>query len=139
MLTDGEGQSSSSAFAASSANGTIVWRAISRLTAYQSTNARWAELRVPGEKGDLERRSYESGATWEQVTATGRNGMARFSRRHPQVPQKATTQTPVGAVVLEFEFDARLNGSPTTEWPIIALSSLIWGGIESMIDRCRSA
>ena len=55
--------------------------------------------------------------------------------------RKATTQTPVGAVVLEFEFDAKAERITytITKRPIIALSSLIWGGIESMIDRCRSA
>jgi hypothetical protein len=94
-------------------------------------------------RSDLERRSFEgvSAATWERVKATGRNEHGTIFEETAAHCGKATTQTPVGAVVLEFEFDAEAERITytITKRPIIALSSLIWGGIASMIDRCRSA
>jgi hypothetical protein len=82
-----------------------------------------------------------SAATWERVKATGLNEHGTIFAETSARSGKATTQTPVGAVVLEFEFDAKAERITytITKRPIIALSSLIWGGIESMIDRCRSA
>jgi hypothetical protein len=91
----------------------------------------------------LERRSFAgvSAATWERVKANGRNEHDTIFEDTAAYRGKATTQTPLGAVVLEFEFDAQAERITytITKRPIFAPSSLIWGGIESMIDRCRSA
>ena len=89
----------------------------------------------------MERRSFEgvSVAIWERMKATGRDEHGTIVEETSARAGKATTRTPVGMVVLEFEFDAKAERITYTilKRPTLALSSLIWSGIESTIDRCR--
>lgn len=52
---------------------------------------------------------------------------------------RATTPTPVGSVVLDYEFDAESERITYTivRKPMLAASALIWGGIASTLERCR--
>jgi hypothetical protein len=91
----------------------------------------------------LELRSFEgvSEATWERIKATGRDEHGTVFEETAAHCGTATTRTLVGTVVLEFDFDAvaeRITYK-ITKRPMMAPSSLIWSGIESTIDRCRSA
>lgn len=89
----------------------------------------------------MTRRSFEgvSAAVWERVKVTGRDEYGTIFEETSPCSGKATTRTPVGMVVLEFEFDALAERITYTivKRPTLALNSMIWSGIESTIDRCR--
>jgi hypothetical protein len=103
-----------------------------------SSGASWTH----GE-GSLEDRSFEgvSTATWERMKATGRAEHGTVFEETAENRGTATTRTPVGTVVLEFRFDpaAERITYKILKRPMLAPSSLIWGGIESTIERCRTA
>ena len=95
------------------------------------------------EKFVLEDRSFEgvSVAVWERMKATGRDEHGTVFEETGENCGTATTRTPVGTVVLEFQLDpaAERVTSTIVKRPMLAPSSLIWGGIASTIERCRSA
>ena len=98
---------------------------------------------MQGEKGVVEDRSFEgvSAATWERMKATGRDEHGTVFEETAENRGTATTRTPVGTVVLEFQLDpaAERVTYKIVKRPMLAPSSLIWGGIASTIERCRSA
>lgn len=51
----------------------------------------------------------------------------------------ATTPTPVGSLVLAFEFEEEHERITYTivRKPMLAASTLIWGGIAATLARCR--
>ena len=91
----------------------------------------------------LERRSFVgiSAETWERMKAAGRDEHGTIFEETAEDRGTATTPTPVGAIILNFEFDAAAERITyeIAKRPMLAPSSLIWGGIESAIDRCRHA
>src|SRR5512132_3146382 len=93
------------------------------------------------EKAVLEDRSFEgvSAAVWERMKATGRDEHGTVFEETGENRGTATTRTPLGAVVLEYRFEpaAQRITYKIVKRPILAASSLIWGGIQSTIERCR--
>lgn len=91
----------------------------------------------------LERRSFVgvSAETWERMKATGRDEHGTVFEETIEHCGTATTPTPVGTIILKFEFDAGAERITyeIAKRPMMAPSSLIWGGIESAINRCRGA
>lgn len=90
----------------------------------------------------LERRSFGmNAATWERMKAAGRDEHGTVFEESAEHRGTATTRTPFGEIVLMFEFDAAAERITyqIAKRPMLAPSSLIWGGIESAINRCRSA
>ena len=90
----------------------------------------------------MERRSFDrvSEATWARIQATGRDEHGTVFEETAGGRGTATTQTPVGIVVVEFEFDAAAECITygIAKRPMLAPSGLIWQGIELAINRCRS-
>jgi hypothetical protein len=91
----------------------------------------------------LEDRSFEgvNAATWERMKATGRAEHGTIFDETAENRGTATTPTPVGTLVLEYQFEPAAERSTykIVKRPMLAPSSLIWGGIASTIERCRSA
>jgi hypothetical protein len=91
----------------------------------------------------LDDRSFEgvTPATWERMKATGRDEHGTVFEETAENQGRATTRTPVGAVVLEYRFEpaAQRITYKIVKRPMLATSGLIWGGIRSMIERCRQA
>ena len=91
----------------------------------------------------LERRSFVgiSAETWERMKAAGRDEHGTVFEETAEHRGTATTPTPAGTIILNFEFDAAAERITyeIAKRPMLAPSSLIWGGIESAIDRCRHA
>jgi hypothetical protein len=90
-----------------------------------------------------EQRSFEgvSAAVWQQMQARGEREHGTAFEHADETRGTATTPTPVGPVVLGFEFDADAERITYTilQKPLLAPSSLIWGGIAAAIERSRSA
>lgn len=91
----------------------------------------------------LDDRSFEgvTPATWERMKATGRDEHGTVFEETAENHGRATTRTPVGAVVLEYRFEpaAQRITYKIVKRPMLATSGLIWGGIRSTIERCRQA
>lgn len=91
----------------------------------------------------MERRSFAgiNAVTWERMKAAGRDEHGTVFEETAEHCGTAITRTPIGTIVLKFEFDAAAEciTYEIAKRPMMAPSSLIWGGIESAINRCRSA
>jgi hypothetical protein len=101
----------------------------------------WADAEAKG--AALEQHTFEdvSAATWERILATGRTEHGTVFEETAANSGTATTPTPIGAVVLEYAFDpaAERVSYKIVSKPMLAPSGLIWGGIKTTIERCRSA
>ena len=90
-----------------------------------------------------EKRSVEgvSAAVWERMRAVGVRDHGTVFENGEEPRGTATTRTPVGPVVLRFEFDADAERITYTilRKPLFAASGLIWGGIGATLARCRDA
>lgn len=88
-----------------------------------------------------EQRSFEgvSAATWQRVREVGRRNHGTVFDQGDAARGTATTPTPVGSIVLDFEFDAEAERITYTivRKPMLAASALIWGGIAATIERLR--
>lgn len=90
-----------------------------------------------------ERRCFEgvSAAIWQRMQVRGEREHGTVFEHADRSRGTATTPTPVGPVVLGFEFEAEAERITYTivRKPLLAASSLIWGGIAAAIERCREA
>jgi hypothetical protein len=91
----------------------------------------------------VESRTFEgvSADTWERMQDTGRSEHGTVFEPTQDNCGMATTRTPVGTIVLGFEFDPSAERITYTivRKPFMAASSLIWGGIAATLERCRRA
>jgi hypothetical protein len=90
-----------------------------------------------------ERRCFEgvSEEVWQRMQARGEREHGTVFEHSDAVRGTATTPTPVGPVVVGFEFEAEAERITYTivQKPFFAANSLIWGGIAAAIERCRTA
>ena len=90
-----------------------------------------------------ESRTFEgvSVATWERMRAGGRDNHGTVFEEASDSRGTATTSTPVGTIVLEYAFDPIAEQITYTivRKPMLAASSLIWGGIAATLERCRQS
>ena len=90
-----------------------------------------------------EKRSFDgvSALVWERLRKHGEREHGTVFEGGDTPCGTATTPTPVGPVVLSFEFDADAERVTYTiiKKPLLAASSLIWGGIAAALERCRNA
>lgn len=82
-----------------------------------------------------------SAATWARMQAAGRDNHGTVFEETNGGRGTATTGTPVGTIVLEYAFDPSAEQITYTivKKPMLAASSLIWGGIAATLERCRQA
>ena len=89
-----------------------------------------------------EKRSFDgvSAAVWRQIQARGQREHGTTFEQSDDKCGIATTPTPMGPVVLGYEFDAEAQKITYTilEKPFLAPSGLIWGGIAAAIDGART-
>ena len=90
-----------------------------------------------------DKRCFEgvSAVVWQRMQARGEREHGTVFEHTNAMQGTATTPTPVGPVVLGFEFEADAERITYTivQKPFFAASSLIWGGIAAAIERCRNA
>ena len=90
-----------------------------------------------------ESRTFEgvSAATWERMQAAGRDNHGTVFEEASDSRGTATTSTPVGTIVLDYAFDPADEQITYTivKKPMLAASSLIWGGIAATLERCRQS
>lgn len=103
-----------------------------------------AAERGDGEVGmSKDKRSFEgvSGIVWQRLQARGEREHGTVFEHTDERRGTATTPTPVGPVILAFEFDSDAERITyrIVQKPLLAASSLIWGGIAAAIERCRAA
>ena len=70
--------------------------------------------------------------TWERMKAAGRDEHGTVFEETAEHCGTAITRTPIGTIVLKFEFDAAAEciTYEIAKRPMMAPSTLIWGGIE---------
>lgn len=89
----------------------------------------------------MDTRSFDhvSAGTWERLRDTGRSQHGTVFKDEDANRGTATTATPFGALVLGYDFDPSAERITYTivSKPLLAPSSMIWGGVESALDRCR--
>lgn len=91
----------------------------------------------------MESRTFEgvSSETWQRMQDAGRTDHGTVFEQSEEHYGTATTSTPVGTIVLGFNFEPTAERITYTiiRKPFMAASSLIWGGIAAALERCRNA
>jgi hypothetical protein len=82
-----------------------------------------------------------SPGVWQRMQTRGEREHGTVFQHADAARGTATTPTPIGPVVLDFEFepDAERITYTIVRKPMFAADSLIWGGIAIAIERCREA
>lgn len=78
---------------------------------------------------------------WDRVKSYGQETHGTTYEPADGPTGTATTKTPIGDVVLTYALDAESSTIKyeITQKPFLVMSSQIWNGIESTIEKCRTA
>jgi hypothetical protein len=96
-------------------------------------------MECPGGMPDSKTFDDVSPEVWEQVKATARDRFGTVFAPDASPSGTATTATPIGQVVLDYDHDADTRQITYTlrKKPMLILSGQIWSGLAETIEQCK--